>query len=450
MQVVKEIPQGYKEWKPKYGPYSASRLITAKCPQRYFGQYVRGDRSIGFSQAASRGSAIHEICARITTAKTQGVSLTPVLVDQWVGEAIGRYPAAYEQVDMVKAAAGAYIGNPSRYVNATTKCEVPLAFRYFVEELMDDSISPKVLLLQEPYEIEGRPNPAAFIGGRIDQVSMDRVTNTITLLDHKSTPSAVQNEDTNFQMGVYAWFLHLLYPSFTIRTVIHYAHPDLNFYGSPVVWSKQELDDVGSYVITRIRAIESFEEFQAIPGKQCDYCHMVQSCDINLQMEEQRARGTIDLNVRSVQDAQRIAEQMHVVGKMYDDLQKTYKDGLEKFGITGTGVAIDGYVYKHKTMDEAVDWVATDFNVRDQALIAIQALTDPQLEGEARQKAELMSKLPSLHAVLAHYGVQPDEFKKWDSDSLKSLWRLDKPQLLERIKGYIVNKRNTKFGRYKI
>lgn len=446
--LVKEIPSGYSEVKVKYGPYSPSKLITARCPQRFFGQHVRGDRNVGYSIASARGNAIHEVSAMITETRVKGISLTPKMVETWVAEAVGRNPAAYEQVDLIKAAANSYISNPSPYVNETTKCEATLGVRLFEEQLLDQSITPGKLYLMSQYaRTEKSPT---YFGGTLDEVSLDRVTNTITIVDRKSTPSANVNEDHNFQLGCYAWLVSLFHPNVRIQTVIHYVHPGLNFYSPPNIWSSSDLQEFEGYVHNRIQALETFAEFPSLPGSHCDYCHMVQACPETLALEEQRAKGAIDMNVRSTEDLKRLANQMHVTGKLYDDLQKELKQGLVKFGIQNTGIAIEGSWYGYKTSDEAVDWAATDEEIRNKSMHAQSMLESQDLQGEARYKAELMSKLHSLDDVLKHYGVAPDQFKSWTGMKLKGLWRLDKPALLDLLKEYIVKDKNTRFGKHKL
>jgi hypothetical protein len=446
--LVKEMPDGFKEVAAKYGPYSPSRLITARCPQRFFGQYVRGDRNVGSSIAAARGNAIHEVCALITEARVKGVALTPRMVDQWVSEAIGRNPASYEQADLIKAAANGYVSNPSPYVNSTTKCEAALGIRLFEEELLDPSITPRRLFLSSPYKRGEKTG--AFFGGTVDEVSLDEVTNTITIVDRKSTPTANVNEDHNFQLGCYAWLVHVFYPTAKIRTVLHYVHPSLNFYAPPQYWGAEELQDIENYVFTRIFALENFAEFPALPGNHCDYCHMVQQCPENLKLEEQQARGTVDLNVRGVEDLKRLATQLHVTGRLYDDIQKNLKKGLEKFGIQNSGIAIEGSWYGYKTSDEAVDWAATDLEIRNKAAHAQSQLDAGQLDGDAMAKAKLMSQLENLDDVLKHYGVDPGAFKTWQGQKLKNLWKLDKPDLMDLLKEYIVKDKSTRFGKHKL
>lgn len=446
--LVKEIPPGFKEVTVKYGPYSPSKLITARCPQRFFGQHIRGDRNVGYSVAAARGNAIHDVCAQITHYRSKGLSIPSGQIALWVSEAVGKYPAAYDQVDLVTQAANSYSGNPSPHVNETTHCEAVLGVRLFEEQLLDPTVSPRRVYQMSAYK-RGEKSPT-FFGGTLDEVTLDKVTNTITIVDRKSTPSANVNEDHNFQIGCYAWLVSLFYPTATIRTVIHYVHPGLNFYSPPQTWYKEELADLESYIHARIFSLEHFVDFPAIPGNHCDYCHMVQQCPENMKIEEQNAKGTMDFNVRGTEDLKRLANQLHVLGKLYDDTQKHIKKGLEKFGMQNTGIAIEGSWYGYKTSDEAVDWASTDSEVRLKAAHARSRLEASELQGEELYRTQLMAKLESLEDVLKHYGVDPGAFKSWQGQKLKNLWRLDKPDLLDILKEYIVKDKNTRFGKHKL
>ena len=93
---------------------------------------------VGEKLAADRGSAIHLVLAQITEAKQAGVQLTSKQIEEWVTAAVGEFPAAYSQIDLVKGAADAYIGNPSPYINSTTSCEKAFAVKYLEEDTFFD------------------------------------------------------------------------------------------------------------------------------------------------------------------------------------------------------------------------------------------------------------------------------------------------------------------------
>lgn len=444
-------PAGFIRPALNHGPYSPSRLLVAKCPARFFGQYIRKDKSIGHSSNAARGSAIHDVFSKITAAHRDGERLNPVLVSRWVNEAVGLFPAAYEQIDLIKCAADAYIGNPCPYMSKNTECEKAFAVEYHEEASFDDAATLKKAYVQAPYADEnGFPNKDAFFGGRLDFIDVDPIGKIIVIVDHKTTPSANKNEDHIFQMGAYAWLVSLYYPGYQIKTVIHYAHPDLNFYGKPQYWSKDELSAMEWYIHNRVFTIEHFSEFPALPGDACGYCHMVQECPDYLALSEQRARGPIDMNVRSFADLERLAKQLRVVGVLYDELNKALKTGVEVHAPRG-GVSIDGLTYGFKSMDESVDWVCTDLKIREDSAKAKVMLLEHANEITPEQKAkfEKQMAIPDLGALLKAFKIDPDMFKDWQAQKLKQIWRLDKPGLLEMLKEYIVKDKTTRFGGHK-
>lgn len=447
--LYQEPPRGFIKRPVKYGPYSPSRLIVAKCAQRFFGQYIRKDKSVGSALAASRGNAIHHVLSLITKAKVANEDLTPSKVSNWVSEAVGLYPASYSQVDLVKGAASAYIANPSPYLNKDTDCEKALAVAFYEEDTLFDDVVPGRAYVPVQYAGDnGFPNPEAFFGGRLDQINVDHVTKTVLVLDHKSTPNASQNEDINFQLGAYAWLVSLFYPGYQVKTVIHYCHPGLNFYQAPVYWSPMELKEIESYIHSAVGAVEHFTEFPAIPGSACDYCHMIQECPDNLALCEQKARGQVDLNVRSGGDLERLAKSLRTVGSLYDELNKALKQGIETLGYDR--ISIDGMWYGFKTSDEAVDWIATDLKIREEHNRSKQLLVDPsQMTDVEKNLHEKRAKIPDLAALLKTYGVEPNTFKEWQSQKLKNLWKLDKPVLLDQLKEFVVKDRSTRYGAYK-
>jgi len=448
--LYQEPPKGYVQPNLKYGPYSPSRLIIAKCPQRFFGQYIRKDKSIVTTTAAARGNAIHHVLAKISMAKVEEQSLSPSLISNWVSEAIGMFPASYEEIDLIKGAASAYVSNPSPYLNKTTSCEKSFAVAYYEEDSFLDNVVPAKAYVAMSYEdANGYPNSAAFFGGKLDQVTVDEVTKTVVILDHKSTPSKNKNEDHNFQVGAYAWLVSLFYPGYQIKTVLHYAHPNLNCYAPPVYWSQEELAEFEGYILSRIWAIENYQEYPAKPGSHCDYCHLTQECTMNQALREQKARGELDLNVRSYADLPRLASALKAIEALKSEVQQALKEGIEKHAPTGR-VDIEGEWYGFKAGDEAVDWVSTDLKIREESNRAKQLLVSPeQLTDAERIKYELMARLPDLAAVLKHWGIDPNTFREWQSQKLKNLWRLDKPGLLEMLKEFVVKDRSTRFGSYK-
>lgn len=349
----------------------------------------------------------------------------------------------------MKKTAIAYITKPSPYMDIHTNCEMAFSVALYVENSFVDDYVPAKRYVRLPFIPEGeKADPTAFFNIRLDQVNVDEVTKTVTILDHKSTPSTNHNEDHMFQVGAYAWIVSLFYPGYTIRTVLHYCHPGLNWYSPPMTWTPEEIAEVESYVHMKIMAIEHMEEFPSLPGSACDYCHMVQECSANMQLRDQFARGVLDMNVRGFADVQRIAEHLHVTGMMYDRLNKALKAGVELYA--KDGVAIEGTWYGNKP-SEAVDWIATDNHIRHESERARIRLLECDYKDEA-EKALLEKRrdMPNLNVILEKYGVKPESFKEWKGDKMKTLWKLDKPGLIDLIKEFVVIEKKTRFGGHKM
>ena len=431
-QALDNAPAGHLPIELKYGPYSASRLIVARCPSRFMSKYILKDKIISDTLASSRGSAIHEVLQKITEHHVTGTEITPKMLDGWIHEALGKFPAAYEQAKLVKDAAVAYVSNPSPYINQSTLCEKSFAVRLYEEDSFLDDVIPGRAYVKVPYELgEGgrnNANPNAYFGARLDQISVDEDNKVVTVLDHKSTPSASSNADHDFQMGCYAWLVSLYYPEYEIRTVLHYAHPRLNFYAAPVYWDKESLDDVEDEIRVRVSSIESFSEFPALPGSHCDYCHMIQQCPELRTIQEQNSRGEINLNISSIEDMRRVANQLRVTGALYDQLNRKLKEAIETHA-PDNGVAIEGMWYGFKVSDEKVDWHATEANVRE---LSIKVGSPTTLAG-----------------LLERHGLDPDVFKEWRGEKLKAIWKLGKTGLLDELKQYVVKVKDTRFGSYK-
>jgi len=431
-------PSGYRHIRLKYGPYSASRLIVARCPARFHSKYILRDTIVSDTLASARGSAIHEVLQRISEAHASRTPIGGSQVNRWVEEAVGKFPASYEQIKLIKDAASAYVGNPSPYLNETTVCENTLAVQLFEEESFMDNVTPSFAYVKLP--ITDGVNPwgrelgsGIYFTAKLDQLSVDQSLRIVTVVDHKSTPSANQNSDHVFQMGTYAWIAALHYPGYHVRTVIHYAHPRLNFFAPPVYWGDDDLDDVEEELRMRIHAIESFREYPALPGSHCDYCHMVQLCPENRKIQEQNARGEINLNIHGMEDRVRLARQLRVTGVLYDQINRRLKEDIEN-NCPDSGVALEGLWYGFKPGDEKVDWVATDRKIRE----------------ESRRNASDPDHGQSLDTILARHGVDPNAFKEWRGEKLKALFKLSKPELIEELKQYLVKDRDTRFGSHKI
>ena len=428
------IPRGFKHVPLRYGPYSASRLIVAKCPARFRSKYILRDSIVSDTLASARGSAIHEVLQQISEAHVKGEEIPGAQLNRWVEEAVGRHPASYEQIKLIKEAAVAYVGNKNPYLNETTRCEATLSVMLCEEESFIEEEIPTFAYVKVPISDDTSPysrqlGSQVYFTAKLDQISLDHVNRIVTIVDHKSTPSANSNADHVFQMGLYAWIASLYYPTYFVRTVIHYAHPWLNFFAPPTYWNEEDLADVEEDLRSRVLAVENFFNYPALPGAHCDYCHMVQLCPENTRVREQFARGEINLNVNNQADMIRLANQLRVTGVLYDQLNKKLKDSIETLCPEG-GVAIEGMQYCFKPGDEKVDWGATDRKIRE----------------TTRGSGENMS----LDKVLKKYDIDPEAFKEYRGEKLSALFRLNKPGLVEELREYMVKTKSTRFGAYKI
>lgn len=446
--VHKTAPAGFSMKKLVYGPYSPSRLITAKCPSRFFGQYIRKDKVVGASVNADRGNAIHEVLAKITMANSAGMRVSSKQLSEWVAEGIGKYPASYQQIDLVREAAEAYIGNPSPYANSKTLCEKSFAIQLWEEDTFDSDSIPTQAWVETEYSRGGQAG-SFFFGGHIDQFTIDDEIKVITILDHKSTPSANENEDHTFQVGAYAWLVSLFYPGYKIRTVIHYCHPRLNFYAAPVYWAEEDLQEMRAYLVSRVEALEHMQDFPAVPGSGCDYCHMIQECGLYIKVREQKAKGILDMNARSFDDLLRLAKELHVVDAISGEITKALKQGINTL-CPENGVDIGGIWYGYKKSDESIDWKTTDNKISEESERAKSKLEEGRCESSEEVSAcEKSARYESLDKILISHGLRPDNFKAYNNQKLKNLWALDKPELFEDLKPYLVRDSSTRFGAHK-
>ena len=430
-------PSGFRHIRLKYGPYSPSRLIIARCPARFHSKYILRDTIVSDTLASARGSAIHEVLQKISEARVQGQTLGAAQINRWVEESVGKYPASYEQIKLIKDAAAAYAGNPSPYLNETTTCEKTLALKLYEEESFIEEIAPTFAYVKVPVTEGVNPwgselGSEIYFTSKLDQISVDHEVRVVTVVDHKSTPSANKNSDHTFQMGCYAWAASLHYPGYHVRTVIHYAHPRLNFFAPPEYWNDEELESVEEEIRMRIHAIESFQSYPALPGSHCDYCHMVQSCPENRKIQEQNSRGEINLNINSTEDMVRVAKHLRVTGVLYDQLNRKLKDAIEN-NCPDSGIALEGMWFGFKPGEEKVDWVATDRKIRE----------------ESRRTSQ-PHEVSGLDTILKRHGVDPEAFKEWRGEKLAALFKLNKAELIEELRGFIVKDKNTRFGAHKI
>jgi hypothetical protein len=442
MRLVNLAPEGYSHIQLKYGPYSASRLIVARCPARFESKYVRKDKIVSDTVASARGSAVHYVFEMIGKVRAEGKVPTRAQIDTWLSEAATKHPAAYSEIKMVMEATNAYLANPSPYANNSTITEKELAVALYVEDSFMDDVEPNRVYVPVPYTLEGKPNRIVYLGAKIDQMSIDTVARVVTVLDHKTTPSASESGDINFQMGCYAWLAKLHYPEYSIRTVVHFANPALNFYAAPYYWSSEDLQDMDSEIRTRIRFVESISAFPALPGGHCDYCHMSTDCPELNTINLQNAKHAINTNVNGVQDLVELAKKVRVLGVVYDELNKVLKKGVETY-CPENGIAIEGLSFNFRS-SESVDWDATE------EAIAI-ALTNAEAKPVADRTPleNTLVECRNLKGIMVKFGLNPEGFRDWKNDKMKAVWRLDKEEFIKLISSVAVKEKTTRWGAYK-
>lgn len=441
MRLVSSAPSGYSPVTLKYGPYSASRLIVARCPARFASKYIRKDKIISDTVASARGSAVHYIFEHLGRVRAKGEVPTRSQIEQWTSEAMAQFPAAYSEVKMVMEATNCYLANPSPYANATTVTEKEFAVQLFLEDTFADVVPERVYTPLQ-YTVDGKSNPLAYLGAKIDQLSIDTIAKVITVLDHKTTPSASESSDFNFQMGCYAWLVKLHYPEYQIRTVIHFANPDLNFYGAPRYWSDEDLAEIDSEIHTRIRTIESWHQFNELPGGHCDYCHMSTDCPSLNAINLQNAKHTINTNINSIADLVSLAEKVRVLGVVYDECNKVLKNGVEKY-CPENGIAIAGMSFNFRS-SESVDWDATEKAINVALEHAEAKPVDERNDTEKRLTAGR-----NLKGIMNSYGINPEGFREWDNMRMKNVWKMDRLDFIEFISKFAQKVKKTKWGAHK-
>lgn len=438
MKVFETAPAGYNQVRLKYGPYSASKLQVASCPARFESKYVRNAIIVEDTLAAARGSAIHHVFERITSMKVTGGSPTREDINRWLTEALSIYPAAYQQLDLVNSAINAYLGNFSPYANSNTKCEIPIAIKLYEEESFFDNVVP-----DRGYVFADYYDTSAFLRAKLDHISVDDILKQVTVVDHKTTPSASQSADMLFQMSVYAFLAHLKYPGYKVRTVIHFAHPDLNFYSAPREWSYEDLLEAEDSILIRARAVESFTEFSAIPGNYCDYCHISTDCQILRRLSEQNSSHQYTTEINTVDDMKKAAENLRVLGVAYDTVSKALKKAIET-NCPQSGIAINGMYYGFRA-SEGVNWDATEKQIHD----AYVKATGKNDNDRSPTEKILVETGGTLKGILSRFDLNPEGFRSWSKDKLKALWKLDREGLIPLLKEFVVIEKVTRFQGYK-
>jgi hypothetical protein len=452
MPVLDTPPPGFKKIDLKFGPYSASKLNTGNCPARFEGKYIRRDRVIADRVNAARGTAVHWVLEQIAKKRVAGETITPVDIDKWIAESIGKSPAAFGQIDAVREAVHASLKKPSPYLNSKSQLEVGIALALYEEETFIDDAVPARAWVRVPYvdpyaeiQVEVTADQKAFFCCKIDELNFDEVNRSITIVDHKSSPSSSVTPDVAFQLSTYVWAISQLYPGWSVRSSVHYTHPMLNFYSPPELWPDEDIKETEYRILGRVQALESFTEYPALPGSNCDYCHMAMHCPELKALELQNGSYDVNINTESVDDLQRVARKVRVLGNAYDLYNKALKKGAEKLGVRA--IAIDGMIYEFRVY-ESTDWVATDRRIREEAKKAEVELAANPAHPDA-YRLRMLVEVKDLDGLLTRFKVNPDLVKGYGSDKMKGLYKYASPELITALQALVVNEKSTKFGGYK-
>jgi len=442
---------GYKHIKLKYGPYSASKLLMAKCPSRFESKFIHKDVVVGDSVAAAKGSAIHSIFEKITAVhiknKMESTAVYPTAaeVESWVSEAIGKFPAALGHAELIHRSAMKYMAHPNVLLSRATTTEKKVALALYEEETFIDDVAPKRILRLIPYEGEAErgQNPDAFFCVAMDQLSVDEEIKTVTVVDHKTTPNTRYSEEFDFQMGCYAWVASLLYPNYKIRTQIHYCHPELDHYAYPKTWEKDDLQWIRDQIFGQVMAIESYQEYPAVSGSGCDYCHMSNSCTLVRKLREQNERADMNLTINSFDDYKRVAEYLVPLKKLTEMVNDKLKDAASIYA--PLGVSLPG-VFIGDKVSEKVDWADSEDKLKVELERADAVIADPTVEEAVKEKYRQLKEVKNLSGLMEANGIDPDAYRAWKGDKLKMLYKADRPKMMEFLNYFLVKEKSTRFG----
>ena len=272
---LESLPTG----KLQYGPYSPSRLDTGICGYAFHKQYVeKVDQKRVDNLAASRGSVVHEVFEHMCEKMKAGdYAFNEEECRKWMSESIGRYPAAYEDTEMIWECIKKFADNPPKDMPADAEIERKLALTADMKECDYDS-------------------PDALVRGRADLLWFDE--NLVAhILDHKTQPNV--EEASTFQMGVYALVIARTYDLEQVYTKIYFAR--YGKYSKDHLWTEEDLKTIENLLLSRVETIEHRTVWDATPHNGCQYCGHRTTCPIykdNFKVDEDTgAVSVIDKDV---------------------------------------------------------------------------------------------------------------------------------------------------------
>lgn len=396
----------------KLRPVSPSRLDTFLCRYAGYRQYVdpnRPQRKIE-SLPQARGSAVHEVLAKITEEICRNPS--PVFTDDdirtMVVEAIVAHPAAAEETREILDMARKYIMNPPEGLTKDALVEVALAVKLdggFVECGYDD--------------------PDAYARGRADIMMISEDLTHALIYDHKTQPN-IEDADT-FQLGFYAWLIFQNYPFLEeIHTVLHFAK--YGKYSKPYVWRREDLEVIEDTILSRVQQIEADAPWTATPNKYCQYCPFMAECPAMEQYFERDASGGLKPKKSSIKILGDKDKAVEILGAItvFENLASEMKKELRAYvEATGTSVAIPGIRCGFVPKDNVVDWERANKHQRG-----------------------------DIYAVFEKHGVDPKHFMGFSQTFTGNLWESRKstaPRALAKdLDAVLVRESKTEFRSRKV
>lgn len=377
----------------KYGPYSPSRLEVANCPFRFKAEYkdkiIKDERSL----AARRGNVVHETFEEITKAWliNKGLNWDQVVETLTKLMALHQLTEEDAQNDCI-GAARCYMFNPPKNLDTILGTEEQIAVKHDGEKWVTCNWD----------------DPDAYARGKIDLLLIDD-DNEATIIDHK-TQLYVQSADT-FQMGFYAWLVKIAYPYVTgVNTILHFCHPDLDFYSKPSLWDKDDIENMETRIKVSIGIVESVTEHPAIPNHYCVYCPLKMECPKLEEISERKPalKGAKKGPLLSAKAAQKHAEVITVLEENNKDMKKSLRTFVEQVG----PVQLPGLEYGMVPSDGY------------------------EVPLENRRK---------LIELLGDYGQDPYSMMSFPAARLKKLWKVLDQKQLESVRDLLRPTKKTSF-----
>jgi len=335
--------------KLKYGPYSPSRLDTGICGYAFHKQYVdpeRKNRPRVENLPQARGSAVHEVFELITQTmiKDPNHIFDEKAVRNWVVEAVKRHPVAYEEVGPILEMSKLYINRPPATLVSDAEVELKVATKAVKE-------NGQIKFVACDYD-----DPDAFGRGKADVLMISDDTTEALIYDHKTQPN-VEEADT-FQLGFYAWVILKTYPFLErISTVLHFAR--YGMYSQPVVWTREQLEEIEDEIITRVSIIEDRQDWGPVPHSKCQYCPLLSECPAMedfLNVDPSTGQVTVKPENYKILGQTGKAVQLAGVLNVMEEAVKTIKGELRQYvKQSGSPVAIPGKIFGYQAKEE-IHW----------------------------------------------------------------------------------------------